>query len=54
MSELPSLPGLRPEEQRSADPNFFDFRTRQRSMLVRLDKAFWIGMALSPDERSLV
>jgi Tol biopolymer transport system component/DNA-binding winged helix-turn-helix (wHTH) protein len=34
--------------------DFFDFSTRQRSTLVRLDKRFWFGMALSPDERSLV
>ena len=34
--------------------DFFDFSTRQRSTLVRLDKPFWFGMTLSPDERSLV
>ena len=34
--------------------DFFDFSTRQRSTLVRLDKAFWFGITLSPDERSLV
>ena len=34
--------------------DFFDFSTRQRSTLVRLDKRFWFGMTLSPDERSLV
>jgi Tol biopolymer transport system component/DNA-binding winged helix-turn-helix (wHTH) protein len=34
--------------------DFFDFRTRQRSTLGRLDKPFWYGMAMSPDERSLV
>ena len=34
--------------------DFFDFRTRQRSTLVRLDKRFWFGMTLSPDERLLV
>ncbi len=34
--------------------DFLDFRTGQRSTLVRLDKPFWLGMTLSPDERSLV
>jgi Tol biopolymer transport system component/DNA-binding winged helix-turn-helix (wHTH) protein len=34
--------------------DFFDFSTRRRSTLVRLDKRFWFGMTLSPDERSLV
>ena len=34
--------------------DFFDFSTRQRSTLVRLDKQFWFGMTLSQDERSLV
>jgi Tol biopolymer transport system component len=34
--------------------DFFDFGTRRRSTLVRLDKRFWFGMTLSPDERSLV
>ena len=34
--------------------DFFDFATGQRSTLVRLDKPFWFGMTLSPDERSLV
>ena len=34
--------------------DFLDFRTRQRSTLVHLDKPFWFGMTLSPDERSLV
>ncbi len=34
--------------------DFFDFATAKRSTLVRLDKPFWFGMTLSPDERSLV
>jgi hypothetical protein len=34
--------------------DFFDFSTRRRSTLVRLDKRFWFGMTLSPDERPLV
>ena len=34
--------------------DFLDFSTRQRSTLLRLDKRFWFGMTLSPDERSLV
>jgi Tol biopolymer transport system component len=34
--------------------DFLDFRTRRRSTLVRLNKRFWFGMTLSPDERSLV
>jgi Tol biopolymer transport system component len=34
--------------------DFFDFATGKRSTLVRLDKPFWLGMTLSPDERSLV
>jgi Tol biopolymer transport system component/DNA-binding winged helix-turn-helix (wHTH) protein len=34
--------------------DFLDFRTRQRSTLARLDKRFWFGITLSPDERSLV
>ena len=34
--------------------DFFDFATRKRSTLVHLDKPFWFGMTLSPDERSLV
>ena len=34
--------------------DFFDFSTRKRSTLVRLDKRFWFGITLSPDERSLV
>ena len=34
--------------------DFFDFATSKRSTLVRLDKPFWFGMTLSPDERSLV
>ena len=34
--------------------DFFDFSTRQRSTLVRLDKRFWLGITLSPDEQSLV
>ena len=34
--------------------DFLDFKTRLRSTLVHLDKPFWIGMTLSPDERSLV
>lgn len=34
--------------------DFFDFSTRQRSTLVRLDKRFWFGITLSTDERSLV
>jgi Tol biopolymer transport system component/DNA-binding winged helix-turn-helix (wHTH) protein len=34
--------------------DFLDFRTLQRSTLARLDKQLWIGMTLSPDERSLV
>ena len=37
-----------------ASIDFFDFRTRQRSTLVHLDKPSWVGMTLSPDERSLV
>ena len=34
--------------------DFFDFATGKRSTVVRLDKPFWFGMTLSPDERSLV
>ncbi|CAN5896811.1 winged helix-turn-helix domain-containing protein [soil metagenome] len=34
--------------------DFFEFATGKRSTLVHLDKPFWIGMTLSPDERSLV
>ncbi len=34
--------------------DFFDFATGKRSTLARLDKPFWFGMTLSPDERSLV
>ena len=34
--------------------DYFDFATGKRSTLVRLDKPFWFGMTLSPDERSLV
>jgi Tol biopolymer transport system component len=34
--------------------DFLDFKTGLRSTLVHLDKPFWIGMTLSPDERSLV
>jgi Tol biopolymer transport system component len=34
--------------------DFLDFRSGQRSTLVQLDKSFWFGLALSPDERSLV
>jgi Tol biopolymer transport system component len=34
--------------------DFFDFATGKRSTLVRLDKPFWFGVTLSPDERSLV
>ena len=34
--------------------DFFDFATGKRSTLVGLDKPFWFGMTLSPDERSLV
>ena len=41
-----------PPDRPSVD--FFDFSTRRRSTLVRLDKSFWLGMTLSPDERSLV
>ena len=37
-----------------ASVDFFDFSTRQRSTLVRLDKRFWLGITLSPDEQSLV
>ena len=37
-----------------ASIDFLDFRTGQRSTLVRLDKPFWFGMTLSPNERSLV
>jgi hypothetical protein len=37
-----------------ASIDFLDVRTRQRATLVRLDKPFWYGMTLSPDERSLV
>jgi hypothetical protein len=37
-----------------ASIEFLDLGTQKRSTLVRLDKAFWFGMALSPDERSLV
>ena len=37
-----------------ASVDFFDFATGQRSTYVRLDKRFWFGMTLSPDERSLV
>ena len=34
--------------------DFFDFATSKRSTLVRLDKPFWFGMALSPDGKSLL
>jgi hypothetical protein len=34
--------------------DFLDFRTGHRSTVVRLDKRYWLGMALSPDERSLI
>ena len=34
--------------------DFFDFATGKRSTLVRLDKPFWFGMALSPDGKSLL
>jgi Tol biopolymer transport system component/DNA-binding winged helix-turn-helix (wHTH) protein len=34
--------------------DFLDFRSGQRSTLVRLDKPFWFGLTLSPNERSLV
>lgn len=37
-----------------ASIDFLDFRTGQRSTLVRLDKPFWFGLTLSPNERSLV
>jgi len=37
-----------------ASVDFLDFRTRQRSMLAHLDKPFWFGVTVSPDERSLV
>jgi hypothetical protein len=33
--------------------DFLDFKRRLRSTLVHLDKPFWIGMTVSPDERSL-
>ena len=34
--------------------DFLDFATGKRATLVRLDKPYWFGMTLSPDERSLV
>ena len=34
--------------------DFLEFATGKRLTLVHLDKPFWIGMTLSPDERSLV
>jgi Tol biopolymer transport system component len=34
--------------------DFLDFATGKRATLVRLDKPYWFGITLSPDERSLV
>ena len=34
--------------------DFFDFATKTRTTIVRLDKAWWYGMALSPDKQSLL
>ena len=42
------------ETRSKASIDFLDIKTGQRATLVRLDKPFWYGMTLSPDERSLV
>lgn len=34
--------------------DFFEFKTGKRSTLLRLDKFWWYGMALSPDQQSVL
>ena len=34
--------------------DFFDYRTGKRSILLVLGKRFWYGMALSPDQRTML
>jgi hypothetical protein len=41
-----------PRDQTSLD--FFQYATGKRSTLFRIGKPFWWGMALSPDEKSLL
>jgi Tol biopolymer transport system component/DNA-binding winged helix-turn-helix (wHTH) protein len=38
----------------NASVDFVDLATGQRSTVVRLDKPFWVGMAMQPDERAIV
>lgn len=39
---------------RVASIEFFDFTTRKTTPLYTLDRPFWFGFALSPDERSIL
>jgi hypothetical protein len=38
----------------AATIEFFDFATRKTTLLHTLDRLFWFGFALAPDERSLL
>jgi hypothetical protein len=42
------------DAQNRTSIDFFEFKTGRRSTLLKLDKFWWYGMALSPDEQSLL
>ena len=48
LSSLPSWCSTRPSIE------FFDLATRKTTLLHTLDRPFWFGFALAPDERSIL
>jgi Tol biopolymer transport system component/DNA-binding winged helix-turn-helix (wHTH) protein len=39
---------------RQSTINFFDFRTRKARSVLRIDKLWWFGLSVSPDERTVL
>ena len=42
------------DAQNKTSIDYFEFKTGKRSTLLKLDKFWWYGMALSPDQQSLL
>ena len=39
---------------RQSTINFCDFRTRKARSVLRIDKLWWFGLSVSPDERTVL
>ena len=39
---------------RQSTINFFDFRTRKARSVLRMEKLWWFGLSVSPDQRTVL